>query len=164
LLIWIRILLFLPTVGNKVFHNCFIVGGRIRILMAQKLTDPDPAPGSVSGTLTHISGITVRCHVEVLEIVHCFFEVLEAKPWGLSWLADLFWGFISFMTLFFKTLIDPDLNKKGQGYATDYRSTGTCNFCSLLYLPFFISVTIMVRIRILIRGSFLLIMDSDSSF
>jgi hypothetical protein len=100
--------------------------------MAQKLTNPDPPPGSGSGTLTQILRI----------IVCCLIQVLEAKPWGLSWLADLFWGFISFMTLFFKTLIDPDLNKKGQGYATDYRSTGTGNFCAF-FLIFQCSVSDM---------------------
>jgi len=51
-------------------------------------------------------------------------QVLESKPWGLSYLSDLFWGFITFMTLFFKTLIDPNINQKGDRYATDYRSTG----------------------------------------
>jgi len=51
-------------------------------------------------------------------------QVLESRPWSFSSLVDMFWGFVGFMTLYFKTLIDPNLNKKGESYATDYRSTG----------------------------------------
>ena len=50
--------------------------------------------------------------------------MLEAKPWGWGRLVDMFWGMVTFFSLFFKTLIDPSLNKKGEGYATDYRSNG----------------------------------------
>jgi hypothetical protein len=63
-----------------------------------------------------------------------FIQVLESKPWGLSSLVDMFWGFVTFVTLFFKTLIDPDMNKKGQGYATDYRSTGNNLFSKKHFL------------------------------
>jgi len=51
-------------------------------------------------------------------------QVLQAKPWSLGSLGDMFWGFITFIQLFFKTLVDPSANKKGDGYATDYKSTG----------------------------------------
>jgi len=51
-------------------------------------------------------------------------QVLQSKPWGVGRLMDIFWGMITFFSLFFKTLVDPSLNKKGDGYATDYRSTG----------------------------------------
>ena len=51
-------------------------------------------------------------------------RVLQAKPWGLSTITDFFWGFVSFVQLFFTTLINPSANSKGEGYSTDYRSTG----------------------------------------
>lgn len=51
-------------------------------------------------------------------------RVLQAKPWGLSSITDFFWGCITFIQYFFMTLIDPSANSKGEGYSTDYRSTG----------------------------------------
>ena len=51
-------------------------------------------------------------------------RVLQAKPWGLHTITDFFWGIIAFFQLFFRTLIDPNANKKGEGYSTDYRNTG----------------------------------------
>ena len=51
-------------------------------------------------------------------------RVLQAKPWGLSTITDFFWGAITFLQLFFTTLISPDANKKGEGYTTDYRAPG----------------------------------------
>ena len=50
--------------------------------------------------------------------------MLQAKPWSFSSIPDFFKGLFSFVTLFFTTLISPDANKKGEGYSTDYRSTG----------------------------------------
>jgi len=51
-------------------------------------------------------------------------QVLQAKPWGLQTITDLFWGFITFISLFFRTLVEPASNMKGEGHSTDYRSTG----------------------------------------
>ena len=51
-------------------------------------------------------------------------RVLQAKPWGLHTVTDFLWGIVAFFQLFFKTLIDPNSNSKGEGYSTDYRNTG----------------------------------------
>ena len=51
-------------------------------------------------------------------------RVLESKPWGFNSILDLFWGILNFFSLFFKTLIQPDSNAKGDKYTTDYRNTG----------------------------------------
>jgi len=49
---------------------------------------------------------------------------MESRPWSWGSIVDMFWGVISFLSLFFRTLIDPNLNKKGDGHSTDYRNTG----------------------------------------
>ncbi|XP_003385291.1 PREDICTED: selenoprotein K-like [Amphimedon queenslandica] len=51
-------------------------------------------------------------------------QVASSKPWSLEKLSELFWAFINFITLFFRTLFDPTLSKKGPGYSTDYRRSG----------------------------------------
>ena len=59
-------------------------------------------------------------------MVYCTADgrVLQAKPWSFSSIPDFFKGLFSFVTLFFTTLVGPGTNKKGEGYSTDYRSTG----------------------------------------
>jgi hypothetical protein len=49
-------------------------------------------------------------------------RVLQAKPWSFNSIGDIFWGVINFFSLFIRTLINPDTNKKGDGYTSDYRS------------------------------------------
>ncbi|XP_067002949.1 selenoprotein K [Anabrus simplex] len=44
-----------------------------------------------------------------------------SPPWSLSRLIGLFWAFLNFIVMFFKTLIDPDMNRKGSQYTRDYR-------------------------------------------
>lgn len=51
-------------------------------------------------------------------------RVLESRPWSFAAFTDLFWGFVNVIVLFFRTLINPDSNAKGDRYTTDYRSTG----------------------------------------
>lgn len=51
-------------------------------------------------------------------------RVLQSRPFGLATLTDGFWGVITFLSLFFQTLFNPDLTKKGTGYSTDYRANG----------------------------------------
>ncbi len=51
-------------------------------------------------------------------------QVHESRPWSFTSVTDLFWGFVTFVTLFFRTLVNPDANRKGDGHSTDYRSNG----------------------------------------
>ncbi|KAK1158622.1 selenoprotein K-like [Acipenser oxyrinchus oxyrinchus] len=43
-------------------------------------------------------------------------QVLDSRsqsPWSLSFITDLFWGVVEFVGLFFHSLFQPDLSKKG---------------------------------------------------
>uniref|UniRef100_A0A3Q2TUY6 Selenoprotein K n=1 Tax=Fundulus heteroclitus TaxID=8078 RepID=A0A3Q2TUY6_FUNHE len=43
-------------------------------------------------------------------------QVLDNRsqsPWSLSLLTDLFWGAVEFISLFFRTIIHPDLSRNG---------------------------------------------------
>ena len=51
-------------------------------------------------------------------------QVLQAKPWGLHSITDFFWGVITFLQFFFRSLIDPNSNSKGDKYSTQYKNTG----------------------------------------
>uniref|UniRef100_A0A8D9A3Z2 Selenoprotein K n=1 Tax=Cacopsylla melanoneura TaxID=428564 RepID=A0A8D9A3Z2_9HEMI len=46
----------------------------------------------------------------------------ESRPLSVSKVVDLFWSGIDFIVLFFQTLINPNLHKKGPGYTTDFRA------------------------------------------
>lgn len=48
-------------------------------------------------------------------------SVSDSRPLSVSKFVDLFWSAIDFVLLFFQTLINPHLHKKGPGYTTDYR-------------------------------------------
>ncbi|XP_023720684.1 selenoprotein K-like [Cryptotermes secundus] len=47
--------------------------------------------------------------------------VQDRPPWSLSRLIALFWSFLNFIFMFFKTLVNPDLNRYGDRYTRDYR-------------------------------------------
>uniref|UniRef100_A0A8C5D741 Selenoprotein K n=2 Tax=Gouania willdenowi TaxID=441366 RepID=A0A8C5D741_GOUWI len=50
-------------------------------------------------------------------------QVLNSRlqsPWRLSLLVDLFWEAVEFFGLFFKTMFQPDLTKKGQSASSRY--------------------------------------------
>ena len=51
-------------------------------------------------------------------------RVLQSKPFGLGSIADLFWGVVAFFSLFFRSLVNPDANSKGDKYTSDYRAPG----------------------------------------
>ncbi|KAJ0036105.1 hypothetical protein NQD34_004782 [Periophthalmus magnuspinnatus] len=51
--------------------------------------------------------------VPVLLIVGQMLDNRTQSPWRLSLLSDLFWGAVEFFSLFFKTIIDPDMSKHG---------------------------------------------------
>ena len=51
-------------------------------------------------------------------------QVLQAKPFGLHTITEFFWGIIAFFQLFFRTLIDPNANSKGDKYSSQYKNTG----------------------------------------
>ncbi|PWA31012.1 hypothetical protein CCH79_00010560 [Gambusia affinis] len=43
-------------------------------------------------------------------------QVLDSRsqsPWNLSFLTDMFWGAVEFISLFFRTILHPDLSRKG---------------------------------------------------
>uniref|UniRef100_A0A8C8GW20 Selenoprotein K n=1 Tax=Oncorhynchus tshawytscha TaxID=74940 RepID=A0A8C8GW20_ONCTS len=43
-------------------------------------------------------------------------QVLDNRsqsPWRMSFLTDLFWGAVEFIGLFFQSLVQPDLTKRG---------------------------------------------------
>jgi len=46
------------------------------------------------------------------------------SPWRLSFIPEMIWGVINFIVLFFQTMINPNKNKKGDKYNTDYRKPG----------------------------------------
>jgi len=45
----------------------------------------------------------------------------DRSPWSLSRLIALFWSFLNFIFMFFKTLVNPDMNRHGSTYTRDYR-------------------------------------------
>uniref|UniRef100_A0A3Q3X7K0 Selenoprotein K n=1 Tax=Mola mola TaxID=94237 RepID=A0A3Q3X7K0_MOLML len=50
-------------------------------------------------------------------------QVLDGRsqaPWGLSYLVDLFWGAVEFISLFFRTMINPDMTKNGKSGSLSY--------------------------------------------
>ncbi|KDR20443.1 selenoprotein K-like [Zootermopsis nevadensis] len=47
--------------------------------------------------------------------------IQDKSPWSISRLIALLWGFLNFIVMFFKTLINPDMNRHGDRYTRDYR-------------------------------------------
>ncbi|XP_025107123.1 selenoprotein K-like [Pomacea canaliculata] len=53
-------------------------------------------------------------------------QILNSKSrWRLSFIPDIFWGIINFIVLFFQTMINPNMSKRGSAYTSDYRPPGS---------------------------------------
>lgn len=50
--------------------------------------------------------------------------IQEKSPWSLSRLTDLFWSLLNFIVMFFKTLVNPNMNRHGERYTRDYGPPG----------------------------------------
>ena len=74
--------------------------------------------------MTFISDKTQESGTSAMVYISSDGRVLQAKPWGLHSITDFFWGIIAFLQLFFRSLIDPNANSKGDNYSTQYRNTG----------------------------------------
>ncbi|KAF4532422.1 hypothetical protein B566_EDAN003875 [Ephemera danica] len=46
------------------------------------------------------------------------------SPWNPSTWIEWFWTFINAIVLFFRSLVNPGLNRAGSQYTTDYRPPG----------------------------------------
>ncbi|KAF2361705.1 Selenoprotein SelK/SelG [Trinorchestia longiramus] len=44
--------------------------------------------------------------------------------WSISRIPELFWGLINFVMLFFQTLVNPWITRRGSNYVSDYRAPG----------------------------------------
>ncbi|XP_065578451.1 selenoprotein K-like [Artemia franciscana] len=51
-------------------------------------------------------------------------QIQNRRPWSLARVTDTFWGFVDAVLLFFQTLFNPGLSKRGSQYASDYRRPG----------------------------------------
>jgi hypothetical protein len=49
----------------------------------------------------------------------------ERSLFSLSAIPELFWDVVNFVTLFFRTIIDPNLTSRGANYTTSYRPGGS---------------------------------------
>ncbi|XP_030856256.1 selenoprotein K isoform X3 [Strongylocentrotus purpuratus] len=55
-------------------------------------------------------------------------QVMDSRsPWRLSYIPELFWGAVNFISLFFRTMFSPQLTNRGTGYTSDYRQGLTGN-------------------------------------
>ncbi|KAF6031103.1 SELENOK [Bugula neritina] len=52
-------------------------------------------------------------------------QVYDSRPWSLGSIQEIFWGFLNFIVLFFKTLVSPNLTSKGANSASTYRAGGS---------------------------------------
>ncbi|XP_054276290.1 selenoprotein K-like isoform X2 [Macrosteles quadrilineatus] len=51
-------------------------------------------------------------------------EVANKQPWGLAKITAFFWGILNFFFMFFRTLISPGSNSRGDRYTQDFRRGG----------------------------------------
>uniref|UniRef100_A0A8C4R3A6 Selenoprotein K n=1 Tax=Eptatretus burgeri TaxID=7764 RepID=A0A8C4R3A6_EPTBU len=49
-------------------------------------------------------------------------QVLNGRQslWRLSIIPELFWAVVNFVVLFFQTMFQPDLTRKGKGHSSNY--------------------------------------------
>ncbi len=146
LLIWIRILLFLPTVENKVFHNLFCWW-----------KDPD-----LDGPETYGSGSLSRVRIRNADTNHSHYCMLTHSGVGGEALGPELasWPLLGIHLLHDPLLQDPHRPRPEQEGSGIRHRLSVNRYLQFLGCQCSGSVTFLVRIRIHIRGSISLITDS----